>query len=385
MDLALYHSDGYYAGRQRIGAAGDYYTSPVAHPAFGALTATQLEMMWVTLGRPSPFWVVEAGAGDGVLARDITSFCAEQLGDFSGALRYICIDRATPAVETMSDGRLSWVRGAGIPLRGIVGCVLSNELLDAFAVHRFRVVEGEPREIYVTRASDGSLVERLGEPSDPVIADRLSSLGRPLRDGFEGEVNGRLGAWARDVASALVRGYTLTIDYGYEADELYSDIRSLGTLQTYYRHTDGGSPYQRIGRQDMTAHVDFSALIDEGRKAGLRPVFLTTQSEFLGSLGLAQMEEDIRRSDLDARAKWANIRAIRELARPDGLGKFRVLVQEKGTGIRESAALIPSAAGLSDLRAPLLTDDHLSPPSRDATGTRSDLRDLWPPGARGCL
>ena len=100
------------------------------------------------------------------------------------------------------------------------------------------------------------------------------------------------------VANSLERGYVLTIDYGYEAAELYSDDRSRGTLQSYYRHTDGHSPYQRVGRQDMTAHVDFTALIEEGRSAGLRPVFLTTQAEFLHSLGFGEMEMSVRSNGL---------------------------------------------------------------------------------------
>ena len=98
-------------------------------------------------------------------------------------------------------------------------------------------------------------------------------------------MNPSIRPWMSAVANSLERGYVLTIDYGYEAAELYSDDRSRGTLQSYYRHTDGHSPYQRVGRQDMTAHVDFTALIEEGRAAGLRPVFLTTQAEFLHSLG----------------------------------------------------------------------------------------------------
>ena len=379
MDLALYHPQGYYAQRQPLGAGGDYYTSPVAHPAFGATIAHQLQVMWRTLGQPSSFFAVEVGSGDRVLARDVTAYCSDRLGAFGGALRYVCIDREIPGSHQRQHGRTHWLRAAGIPLKGIVGCVLSNELLDAIAVHRFRMVGGQPREIYVTVAADGGLVEQLREPSDPIIAERIAGLGQPPPDGFEGEVNAGIGPWVSEVAAALESGYVLTIDYGYESDELYSAARSRGTLRTYYKHTDGGSPYQRIGRQDMTAHVDFTALIREGRAAGLRPVFLTTQTDLLMSLGLGEMEADIRSSDLDARTRWANLRSIRALAEPEGLGGFKVLVQEKGTGIRSAASLIPPDASFAGVRSPLLTDGHLRPPSQDRPSTGLSLRELWPP------
>ena len=146
---------------------------------------------------------------------------------------------------------------------------------------------------------DGDFREEFGPPSTDRMAERLSALPRQLPDGFRGEVNLGLGDWMTDAAAALDSGYILTIDYGCEADELYSDARPRGTFQTYYKHVDGSSPYQRIGRQDMTAHVDFSALIAEGLNAGLRPVFLTIQAEFLASLGFNAMLTSMRARDTE--------------------------------------------------------------------------------------
>ena len=168
-----------------------------------------------------------------------------------------------------------------------------------------------------------------------------------------------LGDWMTDAAAALDSGYVLTIDYGYEADELYSDPRARGTLQTYYKHVDGSSPYQRIGRQDMTAHVDFSTLITEGLNAGLRPVFLTTQAEFLASLGFNAMLASMSARDTERSGRTANLRAMSQLVKPDGLGRFRVLAQEKNSGITRSTDLLPSPEHLAGLRAPLMTANHL--------------------------
>ena len=359
MELALYHPGGYYSEDSPIGAHGDYFTSPILHPAFGALIAVQLRVMWDTLGKPSPFWIVEPGARDGQLTTDILSFADAHMDEFARALRYIETDRSARATPPDSDPRISRLRASGIPLDGIVGCILSNELFDAFPVHRFRIADGQVEEMYVSVGADGDFREEFGPPSTHRIAERLSTLPRQLPDGFRGEVNIGLGDWLNDAASSLDRGYALTIDYGYEADELYSDARPRGTFQTYYKHVDGSSPFQRIGRQDMTAHVDFSALIAEGLNAGLRPVFLTTQAEFLKSLGFAPMLTSMRARDTEHSGRTANLRAISELVKPDGLGKFRVLAQEKNSGIIRSSDLLPNSERLSGLQAPLMTANHL--------------------------
>ncbi len=379
MELALYHPDGYYSTGSRIGARGDYFTSPALHPAFGALIAVQIEVMWNTLGRPSPFWVVEPGAGDGRLVTDILSFADARMGGFAGALRYVQIDRSANASQSDFGSRASRLRSEGLPVSGIVGCILSNELFDAFPVHRFRVADGRVEEMYVSLDSEDSLREAYGPPSTDRIAGRLAALSRRLPDGFRGEVNLGIGDWMNEAAAALDRGYVLTIDYGYEADELYSDARRRGAFQTYYKHVGGSSPYQRVGRQDMTAHVDFSALIAEGAKAGLRPVFLTTQAEFLASLGFEAMLASVRERDMERGVKVANLRAMGELVKPDGLGGFRVLVQEKDSGIRRSAHLIPSPGSHAGLRTPLMTANHLyAETERERNEINLDMDSLWP-------
>ena len=378
METALYHPEGYYSGSSRIGAHGDYYTSPVVHPAFGALMAVQLKVMWNALGRPSPFWVIEPGAGNGQLAADLLSFTEARMDEFAKALRYVEVDRSDH-MNRPDFGRTSYLCAAGLPLSGITGCILSNELFDAFPVHRFRIANGKVQELYVSLDSDDRLREEFGPPSTSDIADRLSTLPRRLPDGFHGEVNLALEPWMSSAAAALDRGYVLTIDYGYEADELYSDARSRGTLQTYYKHVDGSSPYQRVGRQDMTAHVDFSALISEGMNISLRPVFLTTQAEFLRSLGFDAMLASATESHIEHPVKTANLRAMSELVKPDGLGKFRVLVQEKNSGIRRSSDLLPHPVHLAGLRTPLMTASHLyADPDRIHAATTFDLDSLWP-------
>ena len=381
MEFALYHPDGYYSRREPQGAQGDYYTSPIAHPAFGALICVQLHTMWNTLNKPSPFWVIEAGAGNNVLASDILAYASALYADFSKSIRYVTVDRAVSTSSEETGHLLSAVRGIGLPFKGIVGCILSNELIDAFPVHRFEIANGRPLEIFVTLDSDDNFTECIGPLTSQLIAERVAGLDRKLPDGFRGEVDLRIRPWMSEAAKSLDRGFLLTIDYGYEAAKLYSEDRSRGTLQSYYLHTDGHSPYQRVGRQDMTAHVDFTALIEEGHAAGLRPVFLTAQAEFLNSLGFSRMEKSVRESNWDRKEKAENLSAMRDLVNPNGLGKFKVLVQEKNTGISRSSDLLPEVGELRGLRSPSLSARHL-PRTRDVS--TFEMKRLWPADDSSC-
>ena len=312
MELALYGPGGYYVvggEAARIGAAGDFFTSPHAHPAFGALIAVQLEQMWRLMGRPERFDVVEAGAGGGRLAGDVADFASALDAAFAAAIAYQEVEGRRSALSS-----------------GVVGCLLSNELFDAFPVHRVRMVGRELREVYVTLADDGRFVEALDEPSMPRLAARLASEGVELGEGWTAEVSLGAGDWMRDAAARLARGYAVTIDYGDPAERLYSERRCDGTLRAYYRHTASDDAYARVGRQDLTAHVDFTALIKAGEDVGLMPVTLMTQREFLTNLGSEVFLDAIAASDAP---KQADLKGLRSLLDPAGLGGFRVLVQAK--------------------------------------------------------
>ena len=356
MGLALYDPEcGYYANVAVLAESRDYFTSPAAHTSFGALLAVQFERMWEVLERPKRFFVVEMGAGSGLLATDAMSYASTLSADFERSLRYVAIDRH----PSRGPGGIEKIASDGVPLRNIVGCLVSNELVDAFPVHRFQVEAGLLRELFVSLDDQGELFEISGEPSTTLLATRLGERVEDMPDGSRGEVNLGIGPWMSDVSRALKRGFVLTIDYGHESDELYSARRSGGTVQTYFRHTEGSSPYRRVGRQDITAHVDFTAVMDEGRSVGLRPLELATQGDFLQRLGLAGMLDRLRRPGLAQQESDANRLAIMELVKPDGLGSFRVLVQEKGTGVRSLSEIAPSEERMSDLEVPLLGPGRL--------------------------
>ena len=371
MARALYGPGGYYS---RHNAGADYYTSPQVHPAFGALLAAYLFHLWTLLDRPRPFTIVEPGAGNGLLCRDILTAAAGLPDGFHEAARYVACDLRPIAGWERSQARAQRIAADALrlPLRGGIGCVISNELLDALPVHRVRMDGGRLRELYVDVESDvadgyeGQLVERSREPSTPLLERRLAELGMELADGQTAEICLLLEDWALSVASVLDRGFALTIDYGRSAADLYDpEQRPHGTLVTYRVHRQTDSPLAETGRQDITAQVDFTSARAAGGSAGLVTMGNVAQGPFLSRLGL----QAIRRnhpatvqpgsgwitlpvgpnglppvslpepviSGTDHGREW--LTGLTHLARPGGLGDFRVLVQAKGVPTERAAAL----------------------------------------------
>ena len=219
MDLALFWPrGGYYTQLDNIGPKGDFYTAPGAHPAFGALLCTQAFQMWRLMDQPDTFWLVEMGAGSGLLCHDLMGYSTHLPPEFRESLRYMCLDRVpSNGVEnqlpTETGTKVNRLAAQGIPLRGIKGCVLSNELVDSFPVHRVTVQGGELKEIYLT-VKEGNLVEVLDSPSSYALEERLDSLGLSLPEGFSTEINLAMKPCMEEVSSALEQGFLLTIDYG---------------------------------------------------------------------------------------------------------------------------------------------------------------------------
>ncbi len=381
MAMALYHpAGGYYTRAGRVGERGDFYTSPAAHPAFGALLCVQLWRMWRRLGRPSRFTAIELGAGDGLLARDIRAYADRLSSEFAAALAYVAVDLRRPVASPDAPGAVQPIISDRIPLRSVTGCVIANELLDALPFHGFRVSKGDLREIYVVPDGAGGLTEALGEPSTPLLAERLEALGVHLPEGFQGEVCLELRPWLASVADALDRGFLLTIDYGYPAGELYTPERMAGTLQTHHRHTVGTDPFVRVGEQDITAHVDFTSVMSEGRGVGLEPVAFGPQSQFLRGLGFGQMLQRLRAMPMGDAERNANRMGMLDLVRPGGLGDFRVLLQRRGDfadggGNPDSEPPVP-------LEPPLLSPEHARLMAgrypHAASGISPELERLWP-------
>ena len=372
MDLALYHPEqGYYAtGAVNIGSEGDFFTSPHLSRDFGELLAEQFAQMWDILGHPMPFTLMEMGAGQGLLAADVLYYLHRHYPDCFEALEYIIIEKAAGLISQQQQQLqgleigdkplpLRWCSLEEIPENAITGCCFSNELIDAFSVHQVVIEGGQLKEIYVATANIGTdnialdiqapseinFIEITDTLSTSKLAEYFDFIGIDLfsdtyPEGYRTEVNLAALDWLKTVTKRLQRGFLLTIDYGYGADRYYQPARHQGTLQCYYQHQHHDNPYLYIGQQDITAHVNFTALERQGELCGLRKVGFTQQGLFLMALGLGDRIAALSGRDSDrgnAIAKGQDVikimqrrQTLHQLMDPMGLGGFGVLVQSKG-------------------------------------------------------
>jgi SAM-dependent MidA family methyltransferase len=350
MEAALYHPRwGYYRTSAAVTSrGGDYVTSPEVHPVFGALVGRQLHEMWGVMSCPPRFDVVEQGAGRGLLARDILAWAARTEPDFAAALTYTIV---APSPR-LREAQRATLDDAGIDLdsviwaddlpRSIEGCVLSNELLDAFPIHRVVRRDDDLLEVFVTL--DGTrFVDDLRLLSSPDLRAYFDALGLlPGKDCYS-EVNLEAPRWIAQVERSLRRGYVLTFDYGYEARTLYAPWRRDGTLLCFYKQSASSDPYQRIGKQDMTASVDFTTLRRAGEEAGLTTLGDTDQGAFLVRMGIGDGVASVARERPEEIAEYfARRNVVLDLIDPASLGRVRVLSQGKGvpdaalTGFRDA-------------------------------------------------
>ena len=291
MELALYAPGlGYYsAGARRFGPGGDFVTAPELSPLFGACVATQAAELLAALGGGD---VLELGAGRGTLAADLLAGLRDAgrlpgrylILELSGALRQE--QRATLArrVPELLD-RVAWLDR--LPQRGVRGLVFGNEVADALPVSRFRVTAGGVEEAHVAAAGDGFawLWRPAGAALGAAVAALQDEVGA-LPAGYTSELCLRLAPWVAGLAGALEAGALLLVDYGYPRREYYHPQRIDGTLQCHYRQRAHADPLRLAGLQDITAHVDFTALAEAGHAAGLGVAGYSTQAHFLLGCGL---------------------------------------------------------------------------------------------------
>lgn len=346
MEACLYDpAHGYYT--QRVPARGqrDYVTSPEVGPVFGRLLAWQLRELWEGLVRPARFDLVECGAGRGELAAEILKTAGEKAAGFAAALRLTLVE-TSPGLRQQARASLAAYQERvkfveQLPASGVVGCVFSNELVDALPVHRVVQRAGELREIFVT-ARKGELAEVEGEASSPELARYLARSGARLEDGQQAEVQLAALTWLEKAAAALERGFLLTIDYGYRARELYGAAHQRGTLLAYREHRVAEDWLAFPGEQDLTAQVNFTALEERGRALGLQTLGYVPQTQFL--LALARASGLVERLERDASSPEARAarNQLKQLVHPEGMGEaFKVLVQAKGVGAVRLSGLFP--------------------------------------------
>ncbi|NWF97931.1 MAG: SAM-dependent methyltransferase [Nitrospirae bacterium] len=334
MQMALYEPElGYYSSDKiKIGREGDYYTSQHLHPAFGAMLGEQLIEIWEFMGKPKTFYSVEPGAGEGYMCNDILNYLKNK--EIYGTLKYIIVEphpfmkhKQKKLLKSFSD-KITWISSLN-ELKNIKGCILSNELLDAFPVHLVEM-EKELKEVYVTINGDNNFIEIKDSLSSNDLKKYMEDFSISLPYGYRTEINLEVKDWLKEVNNILIEGFIITIDYGYPAHEYYCEERNRGTLLCYYQHQFIENPYLNIGNQDITAHVNFSSLKKYGEEIGIKTIGFANQGTYLVSLGIDRIISELYQNSKDYLFEIAK---IKRLILPGTIGEtHKVIIQYKGEG-----------------------------------------------------
>jgi SAM-dependent MidA family methyltransferase len=332
MELALYDADGgyYRSTAAGPGKTGDFLTSPEAHPIFGDALANQVAEIWDRLDRPDPFVLQEHGSGTGALAEAVLGSLERRGSPLLASIRYVPVEidpgRTAAVTERLAAaGQADRVAPAiDGPFTGIV---FANEVLDALPVHRIGLRGGRLLERFVGVDGGGGFTDAWDEPSTPALAQRLADDGITLAGGQSAEVCLALEPWIATSARPLERGLLLVVDYGAPAAELYDPTRRPdGTVRAFVRHRLHDDVYAHVGRQDLTAHVDLTAVEAAAVAAGLTPIGHTSQAEFLVGNGLEDRLREVQTDPATTFEAYLELRsALVRLIDPAGMGGFRVL------------------------------------------------------------
>lgn len=335
MELALYHNElGYYMTQDTmIGKKGDFYTSPSLHQLFAIMIAKQFEEIWQILDKPQHISFVECGGGMGFFCMDFLDYIKTK--PIYETLEYIIIEKNQHLRQRQSQllkrhlNKTKWVNDIE-ELDNLTGVIFCNELIDAFPV---RIVQKESDSIFEVwiNLKNNSLIEELHSCRQDTVnfinEFCPSLLYDKYRDGYRTEINLKAKEWLYSASKTLQEGIIIIIDYGYNLHDYYSPDRNTGTLLCYFRHQTNENPYLNIGKQDITAHVNFSTLKKWGVEFGLSNCGFCSQGIYLVSLGIDKAIIEMYGENPDP----FQIAKIKTLILPDGLGQsHKVLIQYKG-------------------------------------------------------
>jgi SAM-dependent MidA family methyltransferase len=344
MELCLYHPQhGYYCSeRVRLGKLGDFYTSAHTAPVFGRILARRLERAWRERGEPSRFELIELGPGDGQLACELLSWIEQRFPEMFSCLRYTGIERSA-SLRSRLEEVLQPFAGRARALADWENVfapkyILANEFFDALPVHLLVWSDGRWRERYVCLEGQ-RLAWCEGEPSSPELAQEAESSfapGLPLsqrEDGWVAEVSPQAAEWMQKITSfwgrGPLQGGLLLIDYGYTIEEWQQGRFPQGSALAYRQHQVVDDLLSHPGDQDLTAHVNFTQLIEAGKRAGLRVRFFDSQARFLMELGREDEFQDIFADCASEAERLRRARLLKTLILPQGMGEtFRVVLME---------------------------------------------------------
>lgn len=347
MEMALYHPTlGYYCNeKEKIGRKGDFYTSANIDSSFGLLLAKQCLEMYCELNnisltevnrQNSKLTIIELGAGTGQLALDIIFALHTEYQFPLDRLQYV-ICEISSVLKAKQEKMLApflqqvtWINYdqlSNYP-RSII---LANEVIDAFPVHQIRWHNGELEELYIGLDSKNVELKKFWQKaSNDKLTDYLKTLKIELVEKQVIEVNLEAIRWLEQLSNALEKGFIIIIDYGDFSDHLYSPEHLEGSLRCFFQHTLKTDFLENIGQQDITADVNFSALIYYGQKFGLKLVSFIRQADYLIKLGLLERLQKIIEEDPNSFQSLKTRLALKNFFIPGGISDhFRVLIQKK--------------------------------------------------------
>ncbi len=341
MRAALYDpNNGYYCRDDRVkwGREGDYRTSPERSSLFGATMARYFAKLYEEMESPASWTIMEFGAGDGRFGAGVLQALELYFPSVFSATHYV-IDEVSPHSQSLAKKRLvpyaDRVSFGSLDNPEIdLGIVFSNELLDAFPVHRVKMIGGTLREFYVDVAADGKFEWILGAPSTTRIGEYFEKCGVDLGEGQVAEVNLGIEEWLKKLSGGVRAGYVVTVDYGAEVAELYpstaADPRYFGTLRSFQRHQIMDDVLSSPGEQDLTTTVNWSLVKGAGDRLGFKVIEFERQDRFLLAAGLLEQLEVQSQNARDEVEKLRLSSAALEMILPTGMGSsFQVLVQKK--------------------------------------------------------
>jgi SAM-dependent MidA family methyltransferase len=362
MDLCLYDPElGYYSrNAEQFGKAGDFYTSSDVHAVFGRLVARQFEEMWRGLGSPDKIEILELGPGRGLFAQDVLDWSEKKFPEFFGAAHYTLVE-SSPALRERLQATLSKHFRSGkvsLPQRlKLFSCDGSHGTAEAVPSHGRSLAPEVPMIVFANEFFDALPVEvlsplgelrisekdgRLFESWNPASAEELEFLDRYSvhpEAGERIEVPLIAQCYMSQIAAAVQRGFILTIDYGYTRQEQLAG-RHRGTLAAYRQHSVSANPYEAPGEQDITAHVNFTAIAAAAEEQGMRVQPLITQSQFLLGIGEANQFADAFEECRMPQERAKVALQLKQLVTPAGMGEtFHALISSKGIADEKVAGL----------------------------------------------
>ena len=338
MNAALYDPEaGYYCAPEGTpwGREGDYRTSPERSILFSATFASYFSNLYRELGQPSLWTIVEGGAGGGYFATNFLQQLKQQYLEIFTSTRYIIDEISLPCRESIRNrlqdlaDKVSFSSLETMP--AFEGVVFANELLDAFPVHRVMTVGGELREFYVGLDANNEFEWRTGAVSDRRIPDQAKRISAPAFEGQIFEVNLEIEEWLQRLSGKLKKGFVVLVDYGFEADELFSAARPQGSLRAFRRHEFVNNLLSEPGKNDITASVNWTAVKLTSESLGFRVVEFSRQDKFLLKAGLLDQLQLMIEQTNDEAVKARLSTDAREMILPGGMAEhFQVLVLSRG-------------------------------------------------------